>query len=152
MKCILPRTRKPLGQRVTSAVFTAVPVASPLVGVGVARAEDPGVASLPGDVVRVETSEFDLVPGTRPLAAFAVGTVGMGDQCAPSATGGPGEIGGVPEKGWAVAVTDYLGNAVEGHAIPLAGHITAAVLGGNAALDWLGRRSAGQPAPGNCTS
>ncbi|MFE7742247.1 lipase family protein [Nocardia sp. NPDC057455] len=151
MKSILPWTRKPLEQRLISAVFTAVLVTSPLVGAGVARAEDPGVASSPGDVVHVETSTFDLVPGipapvdgwkilyrstdalgnpnvvsgrifiprdghvgTRPLVTYAVGTVGMGDQCAPSATGGPREIRGILEKGWAVVVTDYQGLATPG--------------------------------------
>ncbi|MFG3617908.1 lipase family protein [Nocardia sp. NPDC047654] len=52
--------------------------------------------------------------GTRPLVTYAVGTVGMGDQCAPSATGGPQEISELLEKGWAVAVTDYAGLGTPG--------------------------------------
>ncbi|MFF0533314.1 lipase family protein [Nocardia amikacinitolerans] len=52
--------------------------------------------------------------GTRPLVTYAVGTIGMGDQCAPSATGGPREITGLLEKGWAVAVTDYEGLGTPG--------------------------------------
>ncbi|MBF6476100.1 lipase family protein [Nocardia abscessus] len=151
MKSILPRPRKPLGQRLTTAAVTAVLMAGPLVGAGIARSEEPGVAGLAGDVVRVEPSTFDLFPGVpapvdawkihyrstdalgqpnvvsgriliprdgraapRPLVTYAVGTVGIGDQCAPSATGGPREIGGILEKGWAVVVTDYQGLGTPG--------------------------------------
>lgn len=58
--------------------------------------------------------------GTRPLITYAVGTVGMGDQCAPSNTfpkGGTAEaplISGALARGWAVAVTDYEGLGTPG--------------------------------------
>ncbi|OLT20842.1 lipase [Actinomadura sp. CNU-125] len=58
--------------------------------------------------------------GTRPLLTFAVGTVGMGDQCAPSATlpeGGTPAGGSVAQallRGWAVVVTDYPGLGTPG--------------------------------------
>ncbi|PXX70967.1 acetyl esterase/lipase [Nocardia tenerifensis] len=58
---------------------------------------------------------------TRPLVTYAVGTVGMGDQCAPSATGGPRDIGPILEKGWAVAVTDYPGLGTPGDHVYLVG-------------------------------
>ncbi|MFJ2744393.1 lipase family protein [Streptomyces sp. NPDC087440] len=58
--------------------------------------------------------------GPRPLVTYAVGTVGMGDQCAPSAgfpTGTTIEatlINQVVQRGWAVAVTDYEGLGTPG--------------------------------------
>ncbi|CAM5251401.1 lipase [Streptomyces spiroverticillatus] len=58
--------------------------------------------------------------GPRPLVTYAVGTVGMGDQCAPSAgfpTGTTTEatlINQVVQRGWAVAVTDYEGLGTPG--------------------------------------
>ncbi|WP_171169937.1 lipase family protein [Streptomyces sp. I05A-00742] len=59
-------------------------------------------------------------PGPRPLITYAVGTVGLGDQCAPSA-GFP--LGTAVEanliqlltaRGWTVAVTDYEGLGTPG--------------------------------------
>lgn len=58
--------------------------------------------------------------GTRPLVTYAVGTVGMGDQCAPSATFIQGKnvegmsVGKMLLRGWAVAVTDYPGLGTPG--------------------------------------
>ncbi|MEU8796387.1 lipase family protein [Spirillospora sp. NPDC048819] len=58
--------------------------------------------------------------GARPLLTYAIGTVGMGDQCAPSATlpeGGSAEAGTIAQAlqhGWAVAVTDYPGLGTPG--------------------------------------
>ncbi|MEV6659683.1 lipase family protein [Nocardia fluminea] len=56
--------------------------------------------------------------GTRPLVTYAVGTQGLGDQCAPSASIAKGEA---PEgvslllaRGWAVTVTDYPGLGTPG--------------------------------------
>lgn len=52
-------------------------------------------------------------PGARPIVSFAVGTQGIGDNCAPSKAipGGTlyeqGSIQALLDKGWAVAVTDY---------------------------------------------
>ncbi|WP_019547214.1 lipase family protein [Streptomyces sulphureus] len=62
----------------------------------------------------------DLRKGPRPLVTYAVGTVGMGDQCAPSATnptGGTVEsllINNALLRGWAVALTDYEGLGTPG--------------------------------------
>ena len=56
----------------------------------------------------------------RPLVTYAVGTVGMGDNCAPSATSPRGEttesilINNALLRGWAVAVTDYEGLGTPG--------------------------------------
>ena len=51
--------------------------------------------------------------GERPIVSFAVGTQGLGDNCAPSKSipGGTayeqGALQALLDKGWAVAVTDY---------------------------------------------
>ncbi|MGH3311666.1 MAG: lipase family protein [Streptomyces sp.] len=58
--------------------------------------------------------------GPRPLVTYAVGTVGIGDQCAPSANFPKGQaveaalIEGALLRGWAVAVTDYEGLGTPG--------------------------------------
>ena len=58
--------------------------------------------------------------GGRPLVSYAVGTQGLGDQCAPSnqmAAGTETEAGiiqGMLLQGWAVAVTDYEGLGTPG--------------------------------------
>jgi dienelactone hydrolase len=59
-------------------------------------------------------------PGQRPIVAYAVGTQGLGDGCAPSKampTGLLYEQGTVQQaldKGWAVVVTDYQGLGTPG--------------------------------------
>ncbi|MDJ1135787.1 lipase family protein [Streptomyces iconiensis] len=58
--------------------------------------------------------------GTRPLVTYAVGTVGLADKCAPSATFPYGLtkegtlIQQAIARGWAVAVTDYEGIGTPG--------------------------------------
>jgi hypothetical protein len=58
--------------------------------------------------------------GPRPLVTYAVGTVGLGDQCAPSAGFPHGTtveanlIQLLTARGWAVAVTDYEGLGTPG--------------------------------------
>ncbi|MFD3430764.1 alpha/beta fold hydrolase [Nocardia fluminea] len=58
--------------------------------------------------------------GIRPLLSYAVGTVGLGDQCAPSSTMTNGKaaeataIAAALLKGWAVVVTDYPGLGTPG--------------------------------------
>ncbi|UNS98328.1 lipase family protein [Streptomyces tubbatahanensis] len=58
--------------------------------------------------------------GTRPLVTYAVGTVGMGDQCAPSSGFPDGTTTEAPlinaalVRGYAVAVTDYEGLGTPG--------------------------------------
>ena len=57
---------------------------------------------------------------TRPLVTYAVGTVGLADTCAPSATFPRGTtteaalVDGALQRGWAVAVTDYEGLGTPG--------------------------------------
>jgi hypothetical protein len=59
-------------------------------------------------------------PGTRPVVAYAAGTQGWGDQCAPSreiASGTFDEqfaVNNLLARGWAVAVTDYPGLGTPG--------------------------------------
>jgi Secretory lipase len=59
-------------------------------------------------------------PGTRPVMAYAPGTQGWGDQCAPSkeiAAGNFDEqfaVSNMLAKGWAVVVTDYPGLGTPG--------------------------------------
>lgn len=72
--------------------------------------------------------------GPRPLVAYATGTQGWGDQCAPSREMAAGDydenfaVQNLLDQGWAVAVTDYPGlgtpgdelyavNSVEGYAV-----------------------------------
>jgi len=75
-------------------------------------------------------------PGPRPIVGYAVGTHGLGDQCAPSyamATGTDQEYPVVSlalSKGWAVAETDY-----EGLGTPGDHTYTVAVSEGRAVLD-----------------
>ncbi|CAM5316118.1 lipase [Streptomyces xanthochromogenes] len=58
--------------------------------------------------------------GPRPVVTYAVGTVGLGDSCAPSANFPYGTaveatlINQVVQRGWAVAVTDYEGLGTAG--------------------------------------
>jgi len=58
--------------------------------------------------------------GARPIAAYAPGTQGWGDQCAPSAEMASGSfdeqfaVDNLLRKGWAVVVTDYPGLGTPG--------------------------------------
>jgi hypothetical protein len=60
-------------------------------------------------------------PGTRPVVAYASGTQGWGDQCAPSREMGSGTydeqfaVDNLLAQGWAVAVTDYPGLGTPGN-------------------------------------
>lgn len=82
----------------------------------------------------VPTASYPL--GRRPIAGYAVGTHGMGDQCAPSAAmenGTEAELALMSLmllKGWAVAVTDYEGLGTPGDHTYMAG-----VSQGHAVLD-----------------
>src|SRR5712691_918266 len=59
-------------------------------------------------------------PGIRPVVAYASGTQGWGDQCAPSREMASGTfdeqfaVNNLLTKGWAVAVTDYPGLGTPG--------------------------------------
>ena len=56
--------------------------------------------------------------GNRPVVAWAHGTVGFGDQCAPSRSDDPTAdmawLGQMLSRGWVVAATDYAGIGTEG--------------------------------------
>ncbi len=60
-------------------------------------------------------------PGTRPVMAYAPGTQGWGDQCAPSREMAAGSfdeqfaVNNLLNKGWAVVVTDYPGLGTPGN-------------------------------------
>jgi predicted alpha/beta-fold hydrolase len=87
--------------------------------------------------------------GPRPIVSYAVGTHGLGDQCAPSytlATGAESEyivaMSLALAKGWAVAVTDYEGLGTPGdHAYMVS------ISAGRAALD-IARAAARIPGAG----
>jgi hypothetical protein len=59
-------------------------------------------------------------PGTRPVVAYAAGTQGWGDQCAPSKEMVAGDfdeqfaVDNLLTQGWAVAITDYPGLGTPG--------------------------------------
>ena len=59
--------------------------------------------------------------GPRPLVAYATGTQGWGDQCAPSSEMAAGDydedfaVQNLLDQGWAVAVTDYPGLGTPGN-------------------------------------
>ena len=86
-------------------------------------------------------------PGSRPLVSYAVGTRGVGDDCAPSNSLANGtdyeglHITAALSKGWAVVVTDYEGLGTDGthtymvgrsqgHAVLDAARAAQAVAGG----------------------
>lgn len=117
------------------AVFTLDPVLrTPVPGVRVTRVlyrsstatGEPN--TVPGTVL-VPTAPH---PGLRPVVGYAVGTHGLGDDCAPSRQMSRGtetealQISGLLANGWAVAVTDYEGLGTAGQHTymvgPSAGH------------------------------
>lgn len=55
---------------------------------------------------------------SRPVVAWAHGTIGLGDRCAPSRSAQPladmNWLGGMLEQGWVVAATDYAGLGTAG--------------------------------------
>lgn len=102
---------------------------------------------------RIAVSGTVLVPlarhvGPRPIVAYAIGTHGMGDQCAPSRglrTGTDYEgfaVAAALKRGWAVAVTDYEGLGTPGNHTYLVGRSAA-----HAVLDSV--RAAQRLAPAN---
>jgi hypothetical protein len=72
-----------------------------------------------GGTVLVPTTPWT-GPGSRPLVSYAVGTRGLGDDCAPSYTLAQGAdyegffINAALGQGWAVAVSDYQGLGTPG--------------------------------------
>ncbi|MBB5140118.1 hypothetical protein HNP84_009883 [Thermocatellispora tengchongensis] len=86
--------------------------------------------------------------GTRPIIAYAIGTHGLGDQCAPShqmQRGTDAELALISlllARGWAVAVTDYEGLGTPGTHTYMAG-----ISQGHAVLDSI-RAAARVPGAG----
>jgi hypothetical protein len=76
-----------------------------------------GAPTAVSGTVLVPTAAY---PGTRPLVAYASGTQGWGDQCAPSREMAAGTfdeqfaVDNLLAQGWAVAVTDYPGLGTPG--------------------------------------
>jgi pimeloyl-ACP methyl ester carboxylesterase len=76
-----------------------------------------GQATTVSGTVIVPTAAYS---GTRPLVAYAPGTQGWGDDCAPSASIAAGNfdeqfaVDNLLNKGWAVVVTDYPGLGTPG--------------------------------------
>ena len=69
-------------------------------------------------------------PGGRPIVAWAHGTVGMGDACAPSRSRNPVSqfttwLPQAMEQGWAVVATDYAGLGTPGVQLYLVGESEA---------------------------
>ncbi len=106
-------------------VFTMDPVLRiPMPGVKATRVvyrstNGTGGPNMVSGTILVPTLPY-LAGGRRPLVSYAVGTQGLGDQCAPSsqmAAGTETEAGivaGMLTQGWAVAVTDYEGLGTPG--------------------------------------
>lgn len=74
-------------------------------------------ANVVSGTVIIPDADYD---GTRPIAAYAPGTQGWGDQCAPSAEMASRSfdeqfaVDGLLRQGWAVVVTDYPGLGTPG--------------------------------------
>jgi hypothetical protein len=108
-----------------AAVFTMDPLLHiPMPGVKATRVlyrstNGTGGADVVSGTILVPSLPY-LGGGKRPLVSYAVGTQGLGDQCAPSnqmAVGTETEAGIIEAmllQGWAVAVTDYEGLGTPG--------------------------------------
>jgi Secretory lipase len=98
------------------------PVASPVTGAAAWQvlylsATVTGAPTAVSGTVLVPSAAYQ---GTRPVVAYAAGTQGWGDQCAPSREMAAGSfdeqfaVNNLLSKGWAVAVTDYPGLGTPG--------------------------------------
>src|SRR6266566_4233753 len=112
----------PLPSGPHGTIIRCRPVASPVTGatawqVLYLSSTVTGAATAVSGTVLVPTAAYQ---GTRPVVAYAAGTQGWGDQCAPSkemAVGSFDEqfaVNNLLSKGWAVAVTDYPGLGTPG--------------------------------------
>lgn len=83
-------------------------------------AENPTVTS---GIIFLPAADSDVAE--RPVVAWAHGTIGLGDDCAPSRTENPATgytwLGGMLERGWVVAATDYAGLGTAGQSQYLIG-------------------------------
>jgi hypothetical protein len=111
--------------RSRSSVFTLDPIGhAPVAGVTAKQVLYRSTNALGGAIavsgtVLVPTAAWT-GPGARPLVSYAVGTRGIGDDCAPSYTLTQGAdyeglfIKGLLDRGWAVAISDYEGLGTPG--------------------------------------
>jgi pimeloyl-ACP methyl ester carboxylesterase len=94
-----------------------------------------GAPAAVSGTVLVPTAPYQ---GTRPVTAYASGTQGWGDQCAPSREMAAGDfdeqfgVNNLLAQGWAVAVTDYPGLGTPGDE-----DYTVGIAEGHAVLDVL---------------
>jgi secretory lipase len=113
---------KPLPSGPHGTLIRCRPSASPVAGVSAWQ-----VLYLSATVTGAPTAVSGTVlvpdaahPGTRPVVAYAAGTQGWGDQCAPSKEMAAGDfdeqfaVSNLLGQGWAVAVTDYPGLGTPG--------------------------------------
>ncbi len=82
------------------------------------------------DGQRIAVSGWVAIPNSeapKPVVAFAHGTTGLGDQCAPTRRGGqaPHNFQEALDRGWAVAYTDYQGLGTPGLHHYLVGSVEA---------------------------
>jgi len=112
----------PLPSGPHGTIIRCRPVASPVTGatawqVLYLSSTVTGAATAVSGTVLVPTAAYQ---GTRPVVAYAAGTQGWGDQCAPSKEMAAGSfdeqfaVNNLLSKGWAVAVTDYPGLGTPG--------------------------------------
>lgn len=105
------------GDVVSASATTASSVPSKAWHITYASTTAKGASTVVSGTVIVPTADYS---GTRPIAAYAPGTQGWGDQCAPSASMAAGNfdeqfaVDNLLKKGWAVVVTDYPGLGTPG--------------------------------------
>ena len=105
------------GDVVSAGSTTASSVPSKAWHVTYASTSAKGAPTVVSGTVIVPDADYD---GTRPIAAYAPGTQGWGDQCAPSAEMKAGSfdeqfaVDNLLKRGWAVVVTDYPGLGTPG--------------------------------------
>ena len=145
--------------RSRSSVFTLDPVnLTPVAGVTshqvLYRSTDAlGAADAVSGTVLVPTAPWT-GPGSRPLISYAVGTRGLGADCAPSYTLSQGAdyegsiIDAALQRGYAVAVSDYEGMGTPGPHTYMVGHSMGhAVLDMARAAERLGGTGLGATTP-----
>lgn len=105
------------GDVVSAGSTTASSVPSKAWHITYASTSAKGAPTVVSGTVIVPAAAYD---GTRPIAAYAPGTQGWGDQCAPSAEMKAGSfdeqfaVDNLLKRGWAVVVTDYPGLGTPG--------------------------------------
>jgi hypothetical protein len=141
---------KPLPAGPHGTIIWCRPSASPATGVSAWQvlylsATVTGAPTAVSGTVLVPDAAFQ---GTRPVVAYAAGTQGWGDQCAPSKEMVAGNfdeqfaVNNLLSRGWAVAVTDYPGLGTPGDEAYNVG-----IPEGHAVLDAL-RAATGVPGAG----